>query len=64
MKKTKFAPTYRYITKNRKSKLTSYSDLFYDKELALAWYEKFGKNLEKHFGRTLIFKESKAQISI
>ena len=61
--KTNYKPVFRYMAKNKDSRLTNYSDSFNDKEIALSWYENFGRNLEIRFNRTLIFKELKLQIS-
>lgn len=58
-----YKTVFRYFVRNSDRRLTNYTDLFYDKETAFKWYEKFGCHLEKRFGRTLIFKESKLQIN-
>jgi hypothetical protein len=61
--KTNYKVIYRYFARNSERRLTNYTDLFYTKDEAFTWYENFGQHLEKRFGRTLIFKESKLQIS-
>jgi len=61
--KTNYKPVFRYMAKNKDSRLTNYSDSFNDKEKAFAWYKNFGRNLEIRFNRILIFKELKLQIS-
>ena len=61
--KTSYKPVFRYMAKNKDKRLTNYSDLFYDKEVAFAWYEKYGSRLEERFNRKLIFKELKLQIN-
>lgn len=61
--KTNYKPVFRYMAKNKDSRLTNYSDSFNDKEKAFTWYENYGRYLENRFNRILIFKELKLQIS-